>query len=85
MQQSRLESLIEVLVNIAIGFVITMAASPYIYPLFGVSFSAAQNFGLTMIFTALSVARGYVVRRFFATKLQGFSKQLAAMLRKGFK
>lgn len=81
MGQTKLESLIEVLANICIGFVVTLLASPIIYPWFGVKFTLAQNFGLTMVFTVLSVVRGYVVRRWFNNNMKNFSKKLAAMLK----
>lgn len=78
--QTRLESLIEVLANIAIGFMVTMLASPIIYPLFGVTFTVAQNFGLTLIFTVLSVVRGYIVRRWFNNNMKNFSKRAAEIV-----
>lgn len=80
MGQSRLESLIEVLANIAIGFLVTMLASPIIYPWFGVTFTVAQNFGLTLIFTVLSVVRGYIVRRWFNNNMKNFSKRVAELV-----
>ena len=63
MSQSRIGSLIEAIINTAIGFLITLALTPIIYPLFGHTFTAAQNIGITAIFTGVSVARGYVLRR----------------------
>ena len=65
MMQTRRQSLIETVVGVAIGFVLSMAASVVVYPLFGHSFTLAQNAGITVIFTVLSIARGYGVRRFF--------------------
>lgn len=80
MGQTKLESLVEVLANISFGFIVTMAASPYIYPWFGVKFSTSQNFGLTMIFTVLSVVRGYIVRRWFNKHMKNFSTQVAKLV-----
>lgn len=40
-----------------------MSISPIIYPMFGHSFSTAQNAGLTAVFTVASIIRGYAVRR----------------------
>lgn len=63
--QSRLGSFIEAWSGTALGFVINLAASPVIYPVFGASFTFAQNIGIVSVFTVISVARGYVVRRWF--------------------
>jgi len=63
--QSRKHSLIETLVGVAIGFAVSMGLSMVVYPLFGHSFSLAQNLWITVIFTVASVVRGYLVRRLF--------------------
>lgn len=63
--QTRVASLIEAWSNTFVGFAINALAGPFIYPLFGVSFSAAQNIGIVTIFTVISVARNYFTRRFF--------------------
>jgi hypothetical protein len=63
--QTRRQSLIETVVGVAIGFALSMVASVIVYPLFGHSFTLAQNAGITVVFTVLSIARGYGVRRFF--------------------
>lgn len=64
-QQTRRQSLIETLAGVAIGFAISMLASLVVYPIFGHAFSLSQNAGITVIFTLLSIARGYGVRRLF--------------------
>lgn len=63
--QTRRQSLIETVAGVAIGFLLSIAASFVVYPLFGHSFTLSQNIGITIIFTVLSIARGYGVRRFF--------------------
>lgn len=63
MNQTRLGSLIEAVINTAIGFVISMALAIIVYPLFGAKFTMAQNFWITVIFTVASVIRSYAVRR----------------------
>lgn len=65
MMQTRRQSLIETVAGVAIGFLLSIAASFVVYPLFGHSFTLSQNIGITIIFTVLSIARGYGVRRFF--------------------
>lgn len=63
--QTRLASAAEAAANTAIGFVISWAATLIILPLFGLHPSAADGFGITVAFTALSLVRGYVLRRLF--------------------
>lgn len=79
--QTKLESLIEVLANILIGMVVTVAASPVIYSWFNATFTFAQNIGLTLVFTVLSVARGYIVRRWFNNNMKDFSRKVASFLK----
>lgn len=63
--QSRRLSLIETLAGVALGFCLSVAASLVVYPMFGHSFTLGQNMGITVIFTVISIARGYAVRRLF--------------------
>ena len=65
MTQTRLQSLIEALVNVALGTVISVLLSLVVYPAFGHAFTLAQNIGITVIFTVASILRSYVVRRWF--------------------
>jgi len=65
MSQRRLYSLIEALFNTGVGFGISVAAGVVVYPMFGHSFGLIQLSGITAIFTAISILRGYVVRRLF--------------------
>lgn len=80
MNQTRLESLLEACVQTAIGFCVTMALNPLVYPLFGHKFSFAQNLGITLIFTVVSIVRGYVLRRWFNARLRRATHRLAATL-----
>lgn len=61
--QSRLDSLIEVLISVVIGFVISLAANAVILPMVGLSASLAQNATIGLLMTIISVARGYIIRR----------------------
>lgn len=65
--QSRLQSLIESCTDIGIGFVISMLVGLVVYPIYGAPFSFGDNFQITCIYTAVGLARRYVVRRFFNT------------------
>ena len=65
MAQTRLESAIEVVVNVLIGYVVATASQILIFPLFGIFLPLSDNLLIGAYFTAISIVRGYVVRRFF--------------------
>ena len=65
MTQTRKQSAIETVAGVAIGFVVSLLASVIVFPIFGHAFTLGQNVGITIIFTVLSIARGYAVRRPF--------------------
>lgn len=68
MAQSKKQSLIESLVNTLVGYVITWAFSPLIYWICGVEMRVGQMSMVVLLFTVLSVARNYVIRRWFNKK-----------------
>lgn len=63
--QTKRESIIEAVVNTLIGFLVSYAAWPLIAWKCGIEYNAIQHWEMTFWFTVLSVARGYVVRRWF--------------------
>jgi hypothetical protein len=77
MQQSRLGSLIEALFNVAIGFGINFAANLVILPLFGYTPTLWDNFQIGMLYTVVSIARSYVIRRWFNARLHAAAQRLA--------
>lgn len=77
MTQTRLASFIEAVMNTAIGLLINLAAQRFVFPLFGFEPPFATNLAIAGIFTVISIARGYVVRRWFNGRLQRTSMKLA--------
>lgn len=69
MTQTRLESLIETLINIAIGILIGLSAQVLIFPMYGINVPLKTNLVLSMWFTAIAIVRGYVIRRWFNARL----------------
>jgi len=63
--QTKLESLIESCVNIAIGYVIAVAGQLLIFPVVGVSATVKQNLIIGVGFTLISLVRQYLIRRWF--------------------
>lgn len=68
--QTRSQSLIESCANVAIGYGVSLAAQIAVFPLFGIRTTMRDNLLIGAIFTAISIARSYAVRRLF-NHLQG--------------
>lgn len=66
--QTKRQSFIEACINTLIGYVITLLFSPLIYWLCGITYKLSQLGLVVLYFTILSVARSYVIRRFFNKK-----------------
>lgn len=65
-RQSRADSLMEALTNIVIGIIISTASNCVVMPLvLGVHISARESVALAVVYTAISLARQYVLRRSF--------------------
>ena len=67
MAQTKRQSLIEVFTGVAVGYLIAILANQYILPCFGstLPLSARANLAVGVIYTVLSLVRGYGLRRFF--------------------
>lgn len=77
MNQTKLGSLIEACINVVIGFSINYCANLLIFPLFGFSITPTANLLMGAIYTAISIARSYVIRRWFNARLQAAAQRLA--------
>lgn len=65
MMQSRRMSLIEALSNVAIGYGVAVLTQIAVFPLFDLQASLSDNLLIGALFTLVSVARSYTVRRMF--------------------
>jgi len=77
MNQSRLESLVETITNTAIGYTVALASQIIIFPWFDINVTLSQNLLIGMWFTFISILRGYVVRRWFNSRIKGFAKAVS--------
>lgn len=77
MSQSRLGSFIEAWINVFIGFTINFIANLIIFPIFGWQISVMENLGLGLIYTLISVARSYAIRRWFNARIHRAALTLA--------
>ena len=66
--QSKRESMIETLTNVGIGWFISFIANMLVLPLFGYNINLTDGLLISIIFTIISIVRGYVVRRWFNSK-----------------
>lgn len=63
--QSRRASLAEAILNVLLGFWISVAANIWLLPLWGFHPSVSQGVEIGILFTWISLARSYVLRRLF--------------------
>lgn len=64
-RQLKIDSLMESVVNTTIGFVLSMVTWHFVALAFGIPMGLSTNLQITGIFTIVSIARQYVLRRAF--------------------
>lgn len=69
MKQTVRGSAWESAVSTAVGFLVSWAATPFIFGLFGYEVGVGAAFGVVVIYTVLSFLRGWAVRRYFEWRL----------------
>lgn len=65
MSQSRIQSLTESVLNVAIGYGVALASQLVIFPAYGIHITLADNIVIGAWFTVISIVRSYALRRFF--------------------
>jgi hypothetical protein len=65
MKQSRLMSLVESVANVVVGYGVAVVTQILIFPIFGLHTTLVQNLKLGLVFTVVSIARSYMLRRLF--------------------
>ena len=65
MKQSRLMSLVEAIANVLVGYGVAVITQILIFPIFGLHTTLAQNLKMGAIFTVVSIARSFALRRVF--------------------
>jgi len=65
MKQSRLMSLIEAVANVVVGYGVAVITQMLVFPVFGLHTTLAQNLKLGLVFTTVSIARSFTLRRIF--------------------
>ena len=65
MKQSRLMSLVEAIANVVVGYGIAVLTQLIVFPWFGLPARISDALALGLIFTAVSLARSFALRRLF--------------------
>ena len=65
MKQSRLMSLVESVANVIVGYGVAVVTQILIFPVFGLQTTLGQNLAMGGVFTIVSLARSFLLRRFF--------------------
>jgi hypothetical protein len=63
--QTKTQSLIESIVNIIVGYSVSVIAQLVIFPLFGMTPKFSENLLIGLAFTIVSLVRSYLLRRLF--------------------
>ena len=66
--QTKRQSLIETLTSVFVGWLIGVILNLTVLPLFDYNITVVDGLLVSLIFTVISVVRGYVIRRFFNSK-----------------
>ena len=65
MTQSRRMSLIEAATNVIVGYALAVGMQIVVFPVFGIHIALGDQLSIGLAFTAISLVRGYVLRRLF--------------------
>lgn len=66
--QTKKQSMIESLTSTTIGWLIGVILNLTVLPLFDYNITVVDSLLVSLIFTVISVVRGYLIRRFFNSK-----------------
>jgi hypothetical protein len=80
--QSKIDSLIESILNVGIGFGVSVVANFVIFPWVGITASTTQVIAVGIFMTFVSVARSYFVRRWANKYLTQFREKVVNFLKK---
>jgi hypothetical protein len=63
--QTKKMSLTEAILNVAVGYTIAVLTQYAVFPLFGIHIGLSEHLSIASLFTVVSIARSYFLRRFF--------------------
>lgn len=82
MTQTRIDSLIESLINILIGYGVALTSQIVIFPIFGINVPIGTDLWIGAWFTAISLIRSYIIRRWFNARLHAAAQSIANKIEK---
>ena len=74
-KQRKLDSFFEALFNAFIGWLLALLAQSIIYPLYGITITIGENMQIALLFVSISIARNYIIRRWFSKKGSWMEKE----------
>ncbi|MGB3068475.1 MAG: hypothetical protein WBC18_08005 [Ottowia sp.] len=80
MTQTRIGSLIEALMNVFIGLLVSVVANALVFPRFGFHPNLGENVAISLIYTGISIVRQYILRRWFNARLQRAAARMAKVV-----
>jgi len=79
MKQTRIMSMIEAIANVVVGYGVAVLTQILIFPVFGFQTTLVQNLKLGGIFSLVSIARSFALRRLFeAVRIRRAEREPAA-------
>ena len=66
--QTKKQSMIETLTSVFVGWLIGVILNMLVLPLFDYDITVVDSLWVSLIFTVVSVIRGYIIRRWFNSK-----------------
>lgn len=63
--QSRMMSLAEAVTNVSVGYLVAIITQMVVFPWFGLSAPLSVHLAIGAVFTVVSIARSYILRRIF--------------------
>lgn len=77
--QSKRHSFLESLSNVAIGYLVALASQLAVFPMFDIHVPLTDNLAIGAWFTVISIARSYVLRRWFTRRTESRPLEIASM------
>jgi len=65
MTQSRTMSFVEAATNVVVGYLLAILTQLVVFPFFGIKAALHEHLAIGLAFVAVSLARGYLLRRLF--------------------
>ena len=64
-QQSNAMSLLESAISVLVGYLLTVVAQLFLYPLFGIKIGVGNSLVLSLLLVVIAFFKNYAIRRFF--------------------